>query len=327
MQSIWETPYSVRIVLFLLLGGTIWFLYRSFFGNDRPVGLLLLILLVIAYPVLFYMQATLYPQPFSIPLFLFGIHALTREKRDIGLDIITGLIWGFLIFIAPTFLLTVPLAVFAARAVNFIRWRNVMIVFATVSLVIGSWTLRNWICFHEFIPISSHSGMNLLLGNCENTRPNSGANTDINLYLKAAADLNLNEFERDRYLRNAAVTWIKTHPKDAIILYFEKTLNHFNLWNEFYVKSEASVWKARVMEASYLFLLALLVWRLIDAKSDPLDRLDKYMLAIYFLTAFTMAVFTTRIRYRLPFDFLLIIIIARYLEYRFFRPTKTPTIH
>ena len=70
------------------------------------------------------------------------------------------------------------------------------------------------------------------------------------------------------------------------------------------------------MGVSYIVLLALLVWRLAELKRFPLLPREKLFLIVYVLTAFTMAIFVTRIRYRLPYDYLIIAIVAMHLSRR-----------
>jgi hypothetical protein len=68
--------------------------------------------------------------------------------------------------------------------------------------------------------------------------------------------------------------------------------------------------------ASYLLLLVLLAWRLIDFRRFPLTPREKLLLIVYVLSAFTSAIFFTRIRHRLPYDYLIIAVIASNLSAR-----------
>ena len=102
------------------------------------------------------------------------------------------------------------------------------------------------------------------------------------------------------------------------MLYLEKTLNFFNVWNE-YAKgtaAEVSPWKQIVMAASYVLLVGLLFWRLTERKRFPLATWEKLFLIVYVLSAFTTAIFLTRIRHRLPFDYLLITVVTLHLSRR-----------
>jgi hypothetical protein len=68
------------------------------------------------------------------------------------------------------------------------------------------------------------------------------------------------------------------------------------------------------MGASYLLLLGLTGWRLVEARRGfPLMAREKLFLLIYLASAFTMAIFLMRIRLRLPYDELLMVVVAGHL--------------
>jgi hypothetical protein len=167
------------------------------------------------------------------------------------------------------------------------------------------------------VPIASNSGLNLLMGNNARAVAEEGvANTGANGYEAQAERLGLDEFQSDHFFTQAAMAWITAHPGDALILYLEKSLNFFNFTNVYAPQShqEVSPAKQAVMAASYLLLLALLAWRLAEVKRFPLLPREKLFLLVYVLSAFTSAIFTTRIRYRIPYDYLIIAVIALHLS-------------
>jgi hypothetical protein len=310
---------AVRLVQYLLLAATVLLVWRFCLKEDRPANLLIVTGLVMLYPVLFYTSATLYPQTLAAFLFMLVLTFLVAPARGFVLDLATGLTFGVLILVVPTFLFTLVVVLAVARALKIIEWRNGILIFVAASFMIGLWTARNYAEFHQFVPVASNSGTNFLIGNCENTIPYGGSgNVDRTHYQQEARALGLDEFQEDRYYRQAAVTWIKTHPGRAIVLYLEKVANFFNVYNEYAPenKAEVSVWKQAVMAVTYGILLALLAWRLLEMKRFPLTTHEKLFLAIYVLSAFTSAIFFTRIRLRLPYDYLIIAIIAMHLSRR-----------
>jgi hypothetical protein len=129
---------------------------------------------------------------------------------------------------------------------------------------------------------------------------------------------NLDEFQTDSYYWQVAISYLQEHPWRALIHYLERVLNFFNTMNAYATQNaeEFSAWKQIVMAISYALLLTLLGWRLTDIKRFPLTPREKLFLTVYVLSAFTSAIFLTRIRLRLPFDYLIIAIIAWYLSRR-----------
>jgi hypothetical protein len=287
--------------------------------GDFCERLLLVIVVSLVYPVEFYTTATLYPQTLSALLFVAALVLLLRLRRNFGTNLLCGVVFGALFLVVPTFVLTLVVVLAVAWFLKLIRWYDGIPIALGVILIVSIWIARNEMVFGRFIPFASNSGENLLIGNCENTIPYGGSgNVDRSRYGKVAEELHLNEFEADKFYQQAAITWIRENPGRAFVLYLEKTANYFNIYNEYAAgtNAELSVWKQVGMGATYLALMGLLAWRLAEAKRFPLDAREKLLLAIYILSAFTMAIFVTRIRYRLPYDYLIIAIVAAHLQRR-----------
>ena len=311
--------FSFRVAQFLLLGATILLLYRLCSERKVFAGLLIVTGLVICYPVLFYTSATLYPQSLSGFLFILALTLTLATPRGLVLNLGAGFSFGALILEVPTFLFTMVVVLGAARFLKIIRWRDVLLIALAASFIIGAWTLRNAVCFHRFVPIASNSGMNFLMGNNgQATAYEAAANIGMEPYYQQTKKLGLDEFQSDHFYQESALTWIKMHPGHALVLYFEKVLNFFNIMNVYASQNhtEISAWKQIVMAAGYLLLLGLLGWRLIEIKRFPLIPREKLFLTVYVLSAFTSAIFFTRIRHRLPYDYLIIAIIALNLSRR-----------
>lgn len=310
---------SFRIVQFLLQGATILLVCRLCSERKMFAGLLIVTSLVICYPVLFYTSGTLYPQTLSGFLFILALTLILVSPRWPGLNVVAGFIFGLLILVVPTFLFTMAVVLGAACFLKILRGRDVLLIALAAFLVVGTWTWRNAICFDRFVPVASNSGENFLMGNNEKaTAYEAAANVGMAPYAEHVRKLGLDEFQSDHFYREAAMAWIKTHPTKALVLYFEKVLNFFNIMNIYSseIHSEVSVGRQVVMAASYLLLLGLLGWRLIEVRCFPLSRREIFFLVVYVLSAFTSAIFFTRIRHRLPYDYLIIAIISMNLSRR-----------
>jgi hypothetical protein len=323
--------FSFRVAQFFLVAGTIVLLCRLFPEKKMTAGLLIVTGLVFGYPVLFYTSAALYPQTLAGCLFAFSVGMTLASPRGILWGVAAGVGFGALILAVPPFLFTLAVVLGAALFLKLIHWRNAMVISLAAALFVGVWTARNAVRFHQFVPIASNSGQNFLIGNCENTIPYGGiGNIDHHLYDARIAELGLDEFQADHFYRDAALKWIKNHPEQALVLYLEKAANYFNVYNEYATGSnaEATPWRQIVLGISYVLLLALVAWRLSERKRFPLTAREKLFLITYVLSAFTMAIFVTRIRYRLPYDYLIIAVIAMHLSRRLegwlqTKPTKS----
>jgi hypothetical protein len=312
--------FCFRVAQFLLLGATILLVSRLCAGRKIFGGVLIATGLVICYPVLFYTSATLYPQTVSAFLFVLTLTLTLGTSRGLMLDFAAGLSFGVLILEVPTFLFTMGVVLVAGFFLKIIRWRSILVIVLAGILTVGAWTSRNAVCFHHFVPVATNSGLNLLMGNNEQATPfEAASNVGVKPYNRQVDKLGLDEFQSDRFYREAALTWIETHPGRALVLYLEKVLNFFNVMNVYASQNHAeiSAWKQVVMACGYLLLLGLLAWRLIEFRQYPLIPREKLFLVVYVLSAFTSALFFTRIRHRLPYDYLLIAIITSHLGRRF----------
>jgi hypothetical protein len=172
--------------------------------------------------------------------------------------------------------------------------------------------------------ISSRAGYALLMSHCENTTP--GLSTvDISRYRAVAEERGLNEAETDAYFKEQAIQYIKTHKGDALRMYAYQLLNYFNFRNQLQTSSNASPLKDWIMLATYGPLLLLFVLRLCWLKRFPAKAFEWLLITLYISSDFFMALFFTRIRYRLPLDLLCIAVVAMFIARcgaRRFRPSS-----
>ena len=153
----------------------------------------------------------------------------------------------------------------------------------------------------------------MLIGNSENTTPDGDWGiVDISNYVKQASGLN--EIQKDQYYRNQAIDYILTHKLASLKMYFLKFLNFFNYRNEFVTKSEVSKARELLMLITYGPLLLVAIARLFFSKTYKLSSLEVLWYMAYLVDALVSAIFVTRIRYRVPFDFLLIMIVAVFIH-------------
>jgi hypothetical protein len=315
---------AARVVQYLIFILTLILVATLLPRGDFYQRLPLVTLVTLLYPAEFYTTATLYPQALSALLFVLALVLLLRSKRSVAIHVLCGLVFGALFLVVPTFVLTLAVVLAVAWWLKLIRWHEAIPIVLGVVLVVGVWIARNEIVFGKFVPFATNSGENLLIGNCENTIPYGGSgNVDRSHYAQEVQARGLDEFQADKYYQHAAITWIEQHPARAFVLYLEKTANYFNVYNEYAAgtNTEVSPWKQILLGATYILLLGLLAWRLMESRRYPLDAREKLLLAVYILTAFTMAIFVTRIRYRLPYDYLIIAIVAAHLQRRLTQPS------
>jgi 4-amino-4-deoxy-L-arabinose transferase-like glycosyltransferase len=303
----------LRILGFLAFALCICILYAILRHISTRFAAVIGVLLVVCYPVLFYTAGTLYPQTVCSLLLLVIKFIIAKGWNSTTAAAVSGLLSGYLVLIAPSFLFVLPMIalwIWVTGRPN--RAKTLAIAGVAAVLVVIPWTLRNYAIFHKFVPVSANSGIMMLYGNSEGTTPNSGPDVDIAKYRCHTSGMN--DAEIDAYYRSAAIEYILSHKSRSAGLYFLKLLNNFNYRNDLKTKAESSSTKDLVMLLTYGPLLLVFLLRLACWKRLPMSNYERMMVLLYFSAAVFNAIFFTRIRYRLPFDFLLIIVVAKFID-------------
>ncbi|MGZ6126016.1 MAG: hypothetical protein ACXWLR_13700, partial [Myxococcales bacterium] len=169
--------------------------------------------------------------------------------------------------------------------------------------------------------IATNSGFNLLAGNGPYIHSDQ-AIADVRWPPGVREQVaGKGELERDRIMTGAAIRWARENPLAASALYLRKLLYWFAFRNE--LASDRIVpggsaagppWlRDIVMALGYGLLLAVLILRLTRIRSLPLPALEVLLLGLYLGGGMAYAVWFTRIRFRLPFDWLLIALDAMFI--------------
>ncbi len=306
-------PIHLRALNYAALGATLVLLYLTVLRHGSPVAAIFAAVGVVGYPGLFYTAGTLYPQTVAALVFLLILYLLTGPWAPQRACAAAGLLLGGLILTVPTFatvLVIVPLwfALYRMKA-----WlRSFPLTALIAACVVAVWSGRNYVVFHAFVPVSTNGGINLLLGNSEHTGPNDGTQVDIRRYRDVGDQLG--EVERDRYYRAQAFAYMRAHKVESLKRYALKFLNHFHYRNNLATQTENTRIADMLMLATYGPLLGLVLVRLGVLARVPLSRFEVLCLALYLANAACYAIFFTRIRFRLPHDYLLIAVAALFLD-------------
>ena len=306
----------LRMVNFILLALVCCMIYFFVSGFSSVQIGIIAAAMIFFYPVLFYTAGTFYPQTMGSFLFISSMYYLRKSNENIRNTFIGGFFYGSLVLTIPAFLLNLPFIILFPFILSYPK--KIMIASAFISavvLLVGIWTVRNYLVFDNFVPVSTNAGINFLLGNSGNTVPNAGRNTDISNYEREAEELN--EIEANDFYFHSAVQWIRSNPSSALGLYLLKVINYFNYSNNLATKSQQSIFFDIVMFITYYSILLLTLLRLFEKKKFPLNKMEIFVLLIYISNAFLSALFFPRIRFRLPFDILLFIPVSIFIYNKF----------
>jgi 4-amino-4-deoxy-L-arabinose transferase-like glycosyltransferase len=314
---------AFRILNYVALSISIILVFLIVRKQAGPIAALIGAAQVACYPVLFYAGSTVFPQAVASCVFLAIIWLYCGNRISRSRDaLVVGLLFGILLLVRPTFVFLVAfVCIWLILAQKQRALARVGIIVTMTLLVLCPWQVRSYRLFNSFVFVSTNGGLNLLLGNSENTTPNAGSGVDISFYRSTAREMS--ETERDSYYTGAAIDYVAKHGARSLCLYAGKFLNYFNYRNNLTTKSEEDPWKDRLMLLTYGLLLVLASARLAMVRKWRLTEYEKFAYLLYFLNGAFSALFFTRIRFRIPFDFLLITICAIFLA-RCLGVTKAP---
>jgi hypothetical protein len=266
---------------------------------------------MILYPLNAITSLTIYPQAFETLLFMLAVSLGLRFGDG-------GALWAILLFAVCLvgLVLSVPTTLFAVAVLAVwgvhrfrVHWpKYVALSCAAFVLLGGLWVLRNEAVLHRFIPISTATGVNLLLGNNENAGPSSGVSADIDRFVHEAEQRRLTEVEQNDFYVAEARAWVIENPGRAASLYAGKVGNYFVPYNEpataAGVAARVAYWVSIV---AFVPLCVLTLARLALYGRHRLQCPEVLILSIFVANAFFMALTFTRARFRQPFDSVLII--------------------
>jgi 4-amino-4-deoxy-L-arabinose transferase-like glycosyltransferase len=305
-----------NVVMLALTVAGVWVLARRV-GGPRVAALAVCVSAI--YPLFTYTAGTLYSQTMAGVFFIWALVALVAcldaetARRRALLAAGGGLLFSICFLTVPTF---------GASLIGVLIWmafvrrrRALPLVAVTViaaAILPTAWTVRNAIIFHALVPVSTNNGLNLLEGNSENTNPTAGNLTDLSRY-GAGAKQYTDEVERSDYYARAALSWIAANKVQAAVLYLEKTANYFNPRNDLVTSSQQSRLNDVLSIVSYVPLLLLFVGRLARFRSRPIGSVEALLIGLYVGNAFVLAIYYTKVRYRVPLDPLLILVAASFV--------------
>lgn len=223
-----------------LLGALPAFLFgRRWFGSR--MGLIFAGLMSVYWGFIYFEGELVEPGLVAL-LALILIWDLSRwtEKVTLARSMLTGLILGVSALVRPNILLFGPVILVWAWWVLKDRRRFVTAsvgLIVAAGLTISPVTIRNYIVAHDFVPISSNSGIALLMGN------NEYAGGGISTQIPGIGDFNtcfdypslvaavgkkvgrpVKDSEASVYFSQMAKEWVKAHPADALRLTWKKAL-------------------------------------------------------------------------------------------------------
>ncbi len=306
---------GLRLANALLVGLSLVVLFHFIRRISTPLAGLIAVALVPTWPVVIYASSTLYPQTLAALVLIITVNFLERLAHGPFpmVAALAGLSFGYLVLTIPVALLLLP--VFLGWIVIHSRHRWMQsLVFCAVSLsLVGAWSMRNHMAFDTFIPVSTSAGYNLLVGNTPEARHDTS--TEIRFPEYVYADLTgADEVAANRIMTRAAIREIRNDPLRAGTRYAGKFAHWFHFTNDLVsdkvIDGGASGvgigTREMVLLISYGGMILPLVVHVALRRQFPFSPVELLFLCLWVGAGLAYAVFFTRVRFRLPFDWLII---------------------
>ena len=289
-----------------------------------PEAAVLAALVCAVYPLFPYTAATLFPQTLGT-VFLLGAVLTAVQTREAFLAgdkggalrraALCGLAISLLVLAVPSF--AAPMGLVVLWLLLTTKKAGLPLLGALIGTAIllpAIWAVRNEASMHAFVPVSTSDGINLILGNSEHAGGDTGTLVDISKYEQTVVQQHMDEVAQDTYYRKSAITWAEDNPGKAAVLFVEKTANYFSFSDRLASGGEPSAAQQALLAAAFLPVLGLVAFRVFCARGSYRLTPDELLLAmLYILSALFMAIFFTRVRFRLPLDTLAIVLAAETL--------------
>jgi hypothetical protein len=318
-------PIILRFLNYLVLGTAALLLSRFIRKQGSPLAAYVGLITVLFNPVFFYTAGTLYPQTLISAFLVLVVTTAFSEPFKMRHAVLLGMFFGCLLLLTPA--TAIALVCFAVWAVLYWKRESIQriaVLLGVCLLVITPWTVRNTIRFDSVVFISTNGGFNLLMGNNPKATATTGV-VDISEILDGMRDLD--EIDRDAACRREAVDYILDHPARSVKHFFLKFLNYFHFRNTAGSGTDVNFagWKSVLTLLTYgPLLLFALFFRLALSRRFPLTPVEGFILILYLLNGAFTALFFTRIRFRVPFDILLVCVASLFLARLMEAPGERP---
>lgn len=323
----------IRLIQVFLSVVTVWltFLLAAHFIN-RKIALWAAFFAAI-YPYFIFLPTTLMSETWFSLLLLAGSYFYLKSEfhRHRVYAGVSGVLMGLAVLTRPSALVLIFAILLWTGLRHHFNLRSILpgtALFAgMVAIIIVPWMMRNQVHVGAF-QLSSNAGRNLWLGNNPKSTINTGSNIEMSENFHELIE-SRPEFEADKIYKERALAFMKNNPQHVLWLSVKKGLS---LWRfgpspttEGYVDQNSWHWWISFLSYGPIFLLAIAGFLTASNKVQSI-----MLLWIFYALAFTAvhAVFISKVRFRLPLDYFLMIMAALALQkiFEVIKQMKSPKL-
>ena len=189
--------------------------------------------LAAVYGYFIYYNVALMTETYFIVCVLLALHLglELKERPTLRRWIGLGLTLGLAALLRQTILIFIPFLllwlVWELRNSG-VRWWHFAVPIVMMSLLIAPWTIRNYVVYHQFLPLNSNAGYAFYASN----NPTMGTDWSNDKVVVPVPDelAGQNEAEMNQALTRKGVEFILADPKRYVLLTLDKTLEYFKFW-------------------------------------------------------------------------------------------------
>jgi len=307
-----ESLLALRVAEALL--GTLTAVLVGVFGArwfGRRAGLLAMAIATL-HPVLAFLPATQYSENLIVLVCVLAygcmLGALADARAGLGRWMAGGALLGLAALIRPNAVILAPGILLGAtwpmaRAGR--RWLlPAVTVAAALALTLSPWLIRNHDVHDHWFFVATGGGRALWLGSNDHTTGRAGSIVLPDSTLTAELMRLPDEVGRDRRLGALGLAWMKADPARAARMYLVRMSSLWAIYPDTYTRTRFMNDFARVAQgAASVFIFAGALLALARARDVPLLT---PMVSAIVLFSLVNAVFFMVLRYRMPFEPLLI---------------------
>ena len=236
-------------------------------------------------------------------------------RRVLGWFAAAGLAFGVQALNRPNVL--VPAVAMAALLAATRRWKPAAAMALGLAIALAPITIRNLVIAGDWSPLSSHGGLNFYIGNNAEadgtyrhvpgiTADITGQQEDARRVAEASVGRKLDDADVSAYFYGLGLSWMRLHPRDALMLFLRKVGYTFdsafitlNASYAFYAY-DARTLLALLFVGPWLLLPLGLAGLVLGAITAP--RRTNFLIWASFVPiyAISVAIFFVSERYRLP---------------------------
>ncbi len=304
--AVWPTLPAARLFGVLCFAGTVWWTGRWLGRTLDPGAGRLVAWLCALHPLLLVFSALLLTEaPFTL-FWLVCLERLSRFSRmgTPGTAAGAGLAWGLACLTRPSALVLAPWAL--AHLWRRPAGRKALLAWGLIPLCAGllvlPWTVRNRVVLGAWVPVTAKAGSDLY----EVNGPHADGGPKRDAIVWPEEIYGLSEVEADRLLGRRARAWMAAHPAAVAALAVRKQARFWSpAPNAPGLQRPALVWPARLFFVPWLGAAALGAVVVVRK-----GRRGRELLVPIALLAGAHAIFMGSIRYRVPLEPLLAMLVV-----------------